>query len=67
MHYDPITFDREWLTFDMDITEADLDRLAALDEQTVNRAIQEEPDDEFWSIANDLRTRTINRLLGTTY
>lgn len=67
MHYDPIIFDREWLTFDMDITEADLNRLAALDEQTVNRAIQEEPDDEFWSIASDLRTRTINRLLGTTY
>lgn len=67
MTWHPITLDREWLTYDMNVTEADLARLGDIPEQDINRAIENGADDEFWEVASDLRTRVINHLLDTTY
>lgn len=63
----PITLDRDWLTYDMDVTDADLDRLAGLSEHDVNMAIENAADYEFWEKVDRMRKVVINDLLGTNY
>lgn len=63
----PITLDRDWLTYDMDVTEADLDRLAGLSEHDVNMAIEDAADYEFREKVDRMRKVVINDLLGTNY
>ena len=63
----PITLDRDWLTYDMDVTEADLSRLATASEHDVNMAIENAADYEFWEKVDRMRKVVINDLLGTNY
>ena len=63
----PIALDRDWLTYDMDVTEADLNRLATLSERDVNMAIENAADFEFWEKVDRMRKAVINDLLGTNY
>lgn len=62
-----IVLDRDWLTYDMDITEADLDRLAKVSKRDVNMAIENAADYEFWEKVDRMRRAVINDLLGTNY
>ena len=63
----PIALDRDWLTYDMDVTEADLNRLAGLSDHDVNMAIEDAADFEFWEKVDRMRKVVINDLLGTNY
>ena len=63
----PITLDRDWLTYDMDVTDADLDRLAKVSKRDVNMAIENAADYEFWEKVDRMRKAVINDLLGTNY
>ena len=62
-----IALDRDWLTYDMDVTDADLDRLGTISTRDVNKAIENAADFEFWEKAERMRKVVINDLLGTNY
>lgn len=63
----PIVLDLDWLTYDMDVSDADLERLTTLSKHDVNMAIENAADNEFWEKVDRMRKVVINDLLGTNY